>query len=640
MNDTYSTMKHSVERTIVLILEENLLSCNEHLLTVVKALKHPAVVVSEDSSIECLNERFCDYFGIVPEEARMNRIGSLMEQHFGNCPEDILFLSRIDDQKELSLREGIDLVITPVSLECERRGFLMVIYHIPDENHKRSLVEEDTRYLILGSLMETVLKSTNMEEVLQNIAEVLLSVIPAETSIISLWDEESKRPVRVAVAGEDQEEHRKVVFDPGEATLGRKALQDQEIVFVESTENSEVLSDRLRNLLGVKTAVAVPLTAGDVRLGVIVLAFKRPYELSDSERELLEIIGRYASYSIDKTRLLDEAKKKFDIVETLMKSAASLTSTLSTERVVSNVLEELQHVVPYCSAGIELLESEKLRMIGGKGWPDGKDYTGTVFDLNEESPAWVVVKERRPNLVLDAQERYPVLRKFPFIRSWLGIPLVAEGEVIGLLVIDSDKEKAFTEEQVEITSAFTNFVSIALHNSMLHEQLRELSRRDYLTGVLNRRGLFEVAEREFERCKRYNCVFSLVMIDIDGFKKINDSFGHEAGDKVIKEVTQICRKITRSVDMIGRYGGDEFVVLLPETSLEGAKSLAERMRQKIEELEVVFEKSSSHITSSFGIAQREASDMDVEDTIRRADKALYVAKRRGGNRAELWTPES
>lgn len=639
MKDTYSRIEIALSEQLSSRWRSNVLSSNEHLLILVGALKHPAAVVLEDLSIQCSNESFCGYFGVTPEEATMNRIDSLIGQHFGNCPDDVLFLARIDDQKELSLKEDVDMVITPVSLENAKRAFLVVIYHMPVEIQTRGLVEENTRYLILSSVMETVLKSTNMEEVLQNIAEVLLSVIPAATSIISLWDDVGKRPVRVAVAGEDQDEHRKVVFNPGEATLGRKALQDQKIVFVESTEDSEVLNDRLRSLLGVKAAVAVPLTAGEIRLGVIVLAFKRTYVLSDSERELLEITGRYASYAIEKTRLLDEAKKRIGISETLMESAAALTSTLSTERVVNTVLKELRHVVPYDSAGVELFESGRLRMIGGGGWPDGKDYTGTVFDVDEESPAWVVVKEKRPHLVFDAQERYPVLRRFPFIRSWLGIPLVAEDEVIGILVIDSQKEKAFSDEQVEITSGFANFVSIALQNSLLHERVREISRRDYLTGVLNRRGLFEVAESEFERCKRYGCVFSLVMIDVDGFKKINDSFGHEAGDTVIKNVTQVCRRITRRVDMIGRYGGDEFVVLLPETSLEGARNLAERMRQKIEGLRIVFEKVSPRITCSFGISQREASDMDVEDTIRKADKALYVAKRRGGNRSELWTTE-
>ncbi len=613
----------------------SILSNRETLSLIVEAMSTPAALVRADMRVISANIMFCAFCGIELGLVSGQSADKLLAGMHQEKLKSVVHSGEPTGRASVKLDSGADLVIIPAFLSGKDRVFLLII-HEPHEKLKLAKPnEENSHYAILSSIVESVLKHSEMKEALQDMAVRTLAAIPAATSIISLWDESGQRPVRVAIAGQDKQEHQKIAFEKGEPTLGKKALSEGKILVVDSLKDSELVSRRFRDFLDIETAIAVPLVAGNRRLGIIVLLFKERYVPMQAELDLLGKIGRYAAYAIAKIDLLEEARRTIAISEMLTESAAVLTASLSTEKVVSAVLDELHRVVPYDSAGVELLEGDKLRMIGGRGWPDGVDYTGTEFVLDKDSPAWIVVEDKRPHLVSDAQKRYPVLREFSFIRTWLGIPLVAEDKVIGILAIDSQKDKAFTDEQVDVVTALGSFVSIALQNSILHERVMELSRRDYLTDVLNRRGLFEIATKEFERSKRYGTVFSVVMFDIDGFKSINDRFGHEAGDKVLTEVGVICQDVTRRADMIGRYGGDEFVILLPETGKKGAKSLTERIRRRIEELVVSFEDGEVNVTCSFGIVQRENSDRDVEDTIRRADRALYKAKHAGGNRTEL-----
>ncbi len=163
------------------------------------------------------------------------------------------------------------------------------------------------------------------------------------------------------------------------------------------------------------------------------------------------------------------------------------------------------------------------------------------------------------------------------------------------------------------------------------ERIEKLSRRDPLTGLTNRRWLDEVLRHEVERAKRYGASFSVVMIDLDHFKDVNDSFGHVVGDQVLVATAQALESATRMTDVVGRYGGEEFLVLLPNTALEQALVLAERMRSAVRLMPVAFR--SEPVTASFGVAQWMGEDTGVS-LIERADEALYEAKSAGRDRVE------
>jgi len=166
------------------------------------------------------------------------------------------------------------------------------------------------------------------------------------------------------------------------------------------------------------------------------------------------------------------------------------------------------------------------------------------------------------------------------------------------------------------------------------EKLLLMATTDELTGLANRRHFMERLHSEFDRVKRYESRYSLLMIDIDLFKSINDNLGHKAGDKALQCASSEMKKSLRASDIIGRVGGEEFSVILPETEIKAALFIAERLRKKVEEALIIYESEQIFLTVSIGVSQSETSDQSVDDIFIRADTAMYNAKKNGRNRVE------
>jgi diguanylate cyclase (GGDEF)-like protein len=173
----------------------------------------------------------------------------------------------------------------------------------------------------------------------------------------------------------------------------------------------------------------------------------------------------------------------------------------------------------------------------------------------------------------------------------------------------------------------------ALRNAL--EEVERLAFTDPLTGLYNHRHLFHLADREFQRARRYQLPLSVIMLDIDDFKRVNDTYGHAIGDQVLQEVAECCRKELRGVDVIGRYGGDEFVAMLPETGVPAACQVAERLRKSIAERVLDTKAGRVTVTVSLGVAALGDEHLTPEILLDSADKALYVAKQNGRNR--VWS---
>jgi diguanylate cyclase (GGDEF)-like protein len=166
----------------------------------------------------------------------------------------------------------------------------------------------------------------------------------------------------------------------------------------------------------------------------------------------------------------------------------------------------------------------------------------------------------------------------------------------------------------------------------LVQELERLANTDSLTGIWNRRYLLMIAEQEIKRSQRYNCSFAVLLIDIDHFKKINDTYGHSVGDKVIISMTQTVINNLRQVDCFGRFGGEEFVVLLPETDIDEAVIVAERIRENIQHKSIVVQEQTISITISIGVSSYKIGEESIDTILQRADQGLYQAKKQGRNR--------
>ena len=226
------------------------------------------------------------------------------------------------------------------------------------------------------------------------------------------------------------------------------------------------------------------------------------------------------------------------------------------------------------------------------------------------------------------------------VRSWLGVPVFMHGNCEGVLVVQSRQPAAFTEVDQRLLASLALQVAAALENAHLYE----MAMVDGLTGLFVRRYFDARIEEEIERSRRFGTPFAVVMMDIDDFKHLNDTHGHLAGDRVLRDIAAIVKTNMRGVDTAARYGGEELALILPRTELVAALNQAERVRSSIAEHRVAGEDGGPvlAVTASFGIAAYpESGATTAEELVRRADRALYRAKRTGKNRVELyWADDS
>jgi diguanylate cyclase (GGDEF)-like protein len=212
----------------------------------------------------------------------------------------------------------------------------------------------------------------------------------------------------------------------------------------------------------------------------------------------------------------------------------------------------------------------------------------------------------------------------------LCIPMTAGGLAVGVLGVP-DRAGPFTEGRRRVLEATAALLGIALRNAQLFQELREYSLRDGLTGCFNRTHALEVLDIELRRARRSKMPLSVIMFDLDHFKEVNDQFGHLCGDAVLAAVGIRMRDVLRGSDLKCRYGGEEFLVLLPETPLEGAKRVADTLRRDLADLPIHWKEETLGITASFGVTMALPSEVDSEAILGRADAALYRAKEPGRN---------
>jgi diguanylate cyclase (GGDEF) domain len=221
--------------------------------------------------------------------------------------------------------------------------------------------------------------------------------------------------------------------------------------------------------------------------------------------------------------------------------------------------------------------------------------------------------------------------------SVMGIPLKAEGETFGVLWIYKLKINAFNDENLQLAQIFANHVSVALANARLYEHVRHLSETDGLTGLLNSRSLLNLTQRAIVHAQTTGGCVSLIFIDCDNFKQINDCYGHPVGDQFLRFLANHLLEGIREGDVVIRYAGDEFVILLPNTNLEAAKSVGERLIETTRER--IMENNPCLKTSiSMGLASYPEHAASPEELIKHADDALYSSKRNGRDQLNIYTP--
>jgi diguanylate cyclase (GGDEF)-like protein len=213
----------------------------------------------------------------------------------------------------------------------------------------------------------------------------------------------------------------------------------------------------------------------------------------------------------------------------------------------------------------------------------------------------------------------------------MGLPMRNKGLVRGVLIVgNTEPFLPFSSDDLRLVSLFTDQATLALENARLYERLERLSIQDDLTEILNRRGLYDLGHREVERAGRFLRPLSALFIDIDHFKWFNDFHSHAAGDRLLKTIAACFRDALREMDLVSRYGGEEFVILLVETGLADAVSIAERLCAMVREVRIQTAAGEYGVTVSIGVTELAPKD-SLEQLIARSDRAMYNAKQAGRN---------
>jgi diguanylate cyclase (GGDEF)-like protein/PAS domain S-box-containing protein len=334
--------------------------------------------------------------------------------------------------------------------------------------------------------------------------------------------------------------------------------------------------------------------------------------------------------------LQEEENAQRALAEALRETAGLLTSTLNFDEVLDRILETVGSVVPHDAANIMMVWAGMAYVVRFHGY--------TELDLDEFMLSMQLPVRETPNLQTmymsgrpvaientDLQPEINFQPEMSWRKSLASAPLRSRGVVFGFLNLESTETGFFSQIHAERLQAFADQAAIAIENARLYAEVQQSAITDELTGVYNRRGVLELGRREIERARRYARDLTILMIDIDHFKDVNDNFSHAAGDQVLVEITRRWRETLREVDLLGRIGGDEFCILLPETDLDAAMQVAERLRHGISSRPFETENGMIPLTVSIGVAAVEKEIADLQEMLSRADNAMYSAKKGGRN---------
>lgn len=363
-----------------------------------------------------------------------------------------------------------------------------------------------------------------------------------------------------------------------------------------------------------------------------------PYQKFDLEHKL-KIVFRKAE------SLVDICQEKKDL-EVISEFTYLLSSTLDPQEVLFIIVKKLGEIIPVTRCSILSVDYSKSRVANVISSFENPTVENLKLDLKKYPEIRKALATKKPVVIRDAI-RDPLMKdvkdtiKPLGIKSIIVVPILFRSEVIGTLFLrTSRKTHVFTEREIRICKEIANASANALNNAFLfHEmvseraKLEKLAITDFLTGIYNIRYLYHRFEDEFSRAVRYKSPLSCIMLDIDHFKRINDTYGHRTGDIVLREFANLIKAHTRKSDVFARYGGEEFIILLPLSDMKAALAEARRIKKMVQQHKFKALKPGAKITISLGISSYPNRKVNIQDDlINLADNALMEAKSGGRNR--------
>jgi len=352
---------------------------------------------------------------------------------------------------------------------------------------------------------------------------------------------------------------------------------------------------------------------------------------SNGKRSVLGTLADISEMKRAEAQILEYTKQ----LEALFNIGVAASRTLDIGELLDSVLDKVLNVMEFKAGGIFLFDPKTnelaLRAYRGVSKRFVKKVEQMV--LNEGFSARVAISGKPlliPDVESDSRLRRMEIRS-EGIHSFAAVPIMAKEQILGIMAVGGHSARQFPPSATYLLSTIASQIGMAIDNARLYERALQLAFTDSLTGLYNRRYLLDQLDREFARANRNQSSLSLVMMDVDGLKAINDRFGHNEGDAVLKELGGILKINTRASDIAARWGGDEFVLLTSDTDSKGARRIGERIRSQVERRRPMISGKETSISISVGIASYPENASGVTELLKRADEAMYNAKGLGKN---------
>jgi diguanylate cyclase (GGDEF)-like protein len=472
-----------------------------------------------------------------------------------------------------------------------------------------------------------------------------IRILGAERAFLFLMESPHAHAQLAPRGGRDHEGNNlDVLVEYSTSTVERVRRSKAPVVFT-GTEDRTAVTAHSVVLHGLRSVMAAPIQLDGRLLGVVYLDSRVAKGIFTNEDVgVLTAITNHIAVALETARAAQlevavaAANRQRDVAERLRAALTDITGALGPEP--ESVLLRLARTVGDLVDGERVwlvlgtpTESTVLVYAGGEHGSTEEGSTvaggdaGSIVELDprlaelltSETPVYGYASVSRPKLLDDD------------VRSWISVPLRGREETVGLLLLASPRGHAFDDGRGDIATSLAGHAMIAYENARLFSQVQQLATIDDLTGIANRRHFFELAERELGRARREGHGLIAMMVDIDHFKNINDDHGHQVGDEVIQIVAGRLARFARTYDLIGRYGGEEFALLMPDGGPDPA-AIAERVRAAIAGSPVITKAGPMPVTVSVGAVSLSPADADVSSLLGRADRRLYDAKRAGRNR--------
>jgi diguanylate cyclase (GGDEF)-like protein len=381
-----------------------------------------------------------------------------------------------------------------------------------------------------------------------------------------------------------------------------------------------------------RTWCGVPIHFSDGSLGVLAAGdFDRENTIDQRQFALLQVLADEAAGAIENARLFQKERRRSSHLALLNELAQKAASVLNPNELLNSICGEVRGAFNHDLARIEVLDLQDSELIVEAQAGYGAELLGRRARCGE-GLSGAAATSREPVLANSVLRDHRYVALHPGVRSSLSLPLRYRDNLLGVLSLESFREHSFSQQDVLTLQSLADQLALALHNARAYQSALDQAITDGLTGLKTHRYFMEALDGEWRRSARTRRAFSVIMMDLDGFKRVNDRGGHLEGDKVLAAVATLLDARSRQSNVVARYGGDEFALLMPETSAEQAEILAERLRAAVEADHFL---RAHAVTASFGIATYPDHGPTQAEILRVADSGMYLAKHHSGNCVKL-----